>query len=84
MSTCLGQAKQAISLEVAACRGFAALRDAITTNDQIGSALFRPNNCRQPEDIYKARIAGAASSIKGGVLCSKDNLKASKGCCQSR
>ena len=65
---------------------FAALRDAITTNDQIGSALFRPNTYRQPGDIYKAQIfiAGAASSLKGGVLWNKDKLKASKGCCQSR
>jgi hypothetical protein len=37
-------------------------------------------------DIYKAQtfIAGAASSLKGGVLWSKNKLKASKGCCQSR
>jgi hypothetical protein len=67
-------------------QGFAALRDAITTKDQIGSAPVRPNTCRQPGDIYKAQtfIADAASSLKGGVLWSKDTLKASKGCCQSR
>ena len=65
------------------CRGFAALRDAITTKDR---SAVRPNTYRQPEDIYKAQvfIAGAASSLKGGVLWNKDKLKASKGCCQSR
>ena len=36
--------------------------------------------------LYKAQtfIAGARRSLKGGVLWSKDKLKATKGCCQSR
>ena len=65
------------------CRGFAALRDAITTKDQIRSAL----SDRIPtvsQKTYIRTVAGAASSLKGGVLWNKDKLKASKGCCQSR
>ena len=34
------------------------------------------------DEIFIARRS--ESSLKGGVLWSKDKLKASKGCCQSR
>jgi hypothetical protein len=50
-------------LEVAACRGFAALRDAITTKDQIGSAL----SDRIPAVSQKTYIRPRPSSIRPGL-----------------
>ena len=52
-----------LSLEVAACRGFAALRDAITTKDQIGSAL----SDRIPAVSQKTYLRPRPSSVRPGL-----------------
>jgi hypothetical protein len=80
MSTCLGQAKQAISLEVAACRGFAALRDAITTKDQIGSAL----SDRIPAVSQKTYIRPRPSSIRPGPLSPAQRVRLREACCGAK
>ena len=49
-------------------------------------SLVRPNTCCQAGDIYEADLHRwrSESLIKGGLSWSKDELKASKGSCQSR